>query len=319
MLIYFAEPVDFQREKVWSNNLTATYLAIESVCRDHTVYRPAKAWQVAGREAGSSDSDFQSVFELNREALRRSDLVVAILPPDQFSVGVPTEIGWATDAGKPTIVVCEPDTAQQSVMLRGNTDVLTATDQDRARVCFEHAMTQASVNLRIRRHVNSEPPVLRWTGDPGVRLGERHYDGDAGFDLYTTQDATIRPGEYAMVPCGVRIEFPEDVWGWIVSRSSTMKTWGIQVMPGIIDSGYRGEMAVSAWRVPNWPAEVEGNYQVTEEQYLIPAGTRLAQLIPMPNLARNLRILQVGQINTGDRGMNGWGSTPNTTSRQQIT
>lgn len=302
MLIYYAEPVDFRRDHAWSTNLSGSHTVMEVAFRQHTVFKPAKAWSL-GTDSMSDALEPSHVFDINRVALDRSDLVVAFLPPDQVSIGVPTEIGWATDQGKPVVLVTDPDTAARSLMIKGNPRIIVATTPEQTHQAVSAAIDLAQAN-RIASGLTGAQRVLPYLGTDTTRMGERHYAGDAAFDLFTTEDTVIHPGDYRMIPCGVRIEFPDDVFGWIVARSSTMRDWGLHVIPGIIDSGFRGEMAVSALRIPDW-----GGGSIQSALFNIPAGTRLAQLVLLPNVTRQFAPRAVEEINQGDRGMNGWGST----------
>lgn len=123
------------------------------------------------------------------------------------------------------------------------------------------------------------------------------YPGDAGFDLVTATDHKVDPFTYGLVPCEVRVEFPDGVWGWITGRSSTIQKYGLLVLPGIIDSGYRGELFVAVWNMRHESVEVK-------------QGDRIGQLILMPNVTGEYTPQQVLVINTESaRGANGFGSS----------
>ncbi len=74
----------------------------------------------------------------------------------------------------------------------------------------------------------------------------RAHDGDAGYDLYAVEAATIAPGDRAMVPTGIAIELPERHAGMVLPRSGLAARHGIALVnaPGLIDAGYRGEVRV---------------------------------------------------------------------------
>jgi dUTP pyrophosphatase len=131
-----------------------------------------------------------------------------------------------------------------------------------------------------------------------------HYEGDCGYDLATTEDTVLRPGETADIPCGVAVALPPYTFGWITGRSSSWRTWGVQVMGGIIDEGWRGELFTLVFRPITYP-------ETRDVNLLIPAGTRLSQLIIMPNLAPQVRMYRVepDDLPRSDRGTNGFGST----------
>jgi len=134
------------------------------------------------------------------------------------------------------------------------------------------------------------------------------YEGDCGLDLATTEEVVIGPGESANVPCGVAVALPPGTFGWITGRSSTWVKWGLWVMPGIIDEGWRGELRTLVhypWK-PDSLSESGG-----AEAKVIPAGTRLAQLIVLPNLMAQLKLWRVlpDDLPSSDRGTQGFGST----------
>lgn len=298
MFIYLAESIDFKRESAWSAEFSQTYLAMQLETSGDVLYRPAHAWQYGSDLNGVVPiREAEAVFDLNRAALDLADVVVAIMPPGQTSLGVPTEIGWATDQGQPVILLTDEYTASRSLTIRGNSGIRVALNAEAFVQHLEDA--RAELAEADQRPTYRELPFTVQEGATG--LNARFHDGDAAFDLHTTEDTTVFAGQYAMIPCGVSIEFPPDVFGWIVSRSSTFKQWGLHVLPGIIDSGFRGEMAVSCQRVPNWTDN--------GDQFVIPAGTRLAQIVLLPNVARNFMPRRVTELNAGDRGLNGWGST----------
>lgn len=132
----------------------------------------------------------------------------------------------------------------------------------------------------------------------------RAYEGDCGLDLMTTETVTIGPGGTADIPCGVAIALPPYTFGWITSRSSTWSKWRLQVMGGIIDEGWRGELFTLVYR----PLV---SHDPNPGDLVVPAGTRLAQIIVLPNLAAMTRMYRVmpDDLPGSDRGTNGFGST----------
>ena len=103
----------------------------------------------------------------------------------------------------------------------------------------------------------------------GAILPSRAHDGDAGLDLYAAQPAHLGPGERWSVPTGVAVEIPEGHAGLVLPRSGLARKHGISLVnsPGLIDSGYRGELTVLLLNTD--PAEV----------YRVEAGDRIAQLL----------------------------------------
>lgn len=301
MITYLAEPIDFasgmDREKP---NQMANQLAASG----HSVFRPSMAWLGT---TGRADHVSQDVMRLNREVLDRSGLVVAYLPSNVRTLGVPMEIAWATERGIAAVVLTDP--GPPSATLSGNPLVVTIDRVDMLQWAIRQARQRADLLADRIRSPLPEPRRralhFRQT-EHGGGLAKAHAD-DAGFDLFTVEDATIAPGGFTFIRCGVEVALPEDTFGWVVARSSAMTTWGLVVTPGIIDPGFRGELGVPAYRTPGtspWPSG--------EADDIIPRGTRLAQLVVLPNVTRTvLATPRRGALPepTDARGTNGFGST----------
>jgi dUTP pyrophosphatase len=80
----------------------------------------------------------------------------------------------------------------------------------------------------------------------GARLPSRAHEGDAGLDLHAVEPATIGPGERASVGTGIAVEIPPGHAGLVLPRSGLALRHGVALVnsPGLIDSGYRGEVCV---------------------------------------------------------------------------
>ncbi len=130
-----------------------------------------------------------------------------------------------------------------------------------------------------------------------AKLPSRAHEGDAGLDLHATQAAHIGPGERWSVPTGVAIEVPEGHAGLVLPRSGLAREHGIAIVnsPGLIDSGYRGEIGVLLLNTD--PA-------VT---FRVAVGDRIAQLVLVP-VATAEPILVEGLTDTA-RGEGGFGSS----------
>src|ERR1700727_2810704 len=82
--------------------------------------------------------------------------------------------------------------------------------------------------------------------DPAARLPTRAHRGDAGLHLYALEAATLDPGERASLGTGIAVEIPDGRAGLVLPRSGLAQRHGIALVnaPGLIDSGYRGELRV---------------------------------------------------------------------------
>jgi dUTP pyrophosphatase len=87
-------------------------------------------------------------------------------------------------------------------------------------------------------------PVRRL--DPDTPLPSYARAGDAGLDLLSAEDITLQPGERAAVPTGIAIAIPDGYAGFVHARSGRALKEGLALpnAPGLIDSGYRGELKV---------------------------------------------------------------------------
>jgi dUTP pyrophosphatase len=106
----------------------------------------------------------------------------------------------------------------------------------------------------------------------GALLPSRAHEGDAGLDLYASETAHIGPGERWSVGTGVGVQIPDGHAGLVLPRSGLARDHGIALVnsPGLIDSGYRGELRVLLLNTD--PAET----------FRVEAGDRIAQLVLVP-------------------------------------
>ena len=128
-------------------------------------------------------------------------------------------------------------------------------------------------------------------------LPTRAHAGDAGLDLYASEKAHIGPGERWQVATGIAVEIPEGHAGLVLPRSGLARRHGISLVnaPGLIDSGYRGEIKVLL--LNNDPAEI----------FRIEPGDRIAQLLVTP--FATVDPVQADALAESDRGDGGFGST----------
>jgi dUTP pyrophosphatase len=113
-------------------------------------------------------------------------------------------------------------------------------------------------------------PVAVQRLDPDLPLPATARNGDAGVDLYARENATIAAkGGRILMPTGLAIAIPLGFAGFVVPRSGLALKHGITLVntPGIIDSGYRGELKV-----------VMINTDPTVD-YVVTRGDRIAQIL----------------------------------------
>lgn len=118
---------------------------------------------------------------------------------------------------------------------------------------------------------------------------------DAGIDIRAAEDATVRPMQRVSVSTGLRLEIPEGYYGRIAPRSGLALRHGIDVLAGVVDSGYRGEVKVILFNTD------------TEEVFPVSAGDKIAQLIIEKHY--NPEFVEVEDLTSTDRGSGGFGSS----------
>jgi len=131
----------------------------------------------------------------------------------------------------------------------------------------------------------------------GALLPSRTHPGDAGLDLYAAETVRIEPGDRASVRTGVAIEVPQGHAGLVLPRSGLAARHGIALVnaPGLIDSGYRGEVCVLLLNTDG------------AEAFEVEPGDRIAQLVISP--VADAEPVDVEELSASDRGGGGFGSS----------
>lgn len=130
-----------------------------------------------------------------------------------------------------------------------------------------------------------------------ARLPSHAYDGDAGFDLHAIEAVVLAPGERASVRTGIALEIAGGHAGLVLPRSGLAARHGITLVnaPGLIDSGYRGEI-----RVLLLNTDPHGAFEVSP-------GDRIAQLVVVRIEAPQIEELE--ELAVSERGSGGFGSS----------
>jgi dUTP pyrophosphatase len=129
---------------------------------------------------------------------------------------------------------------------------------------------------------------------PGFVNLQQRADGNAGFDLYSTEEGSIAPNERMMVSVGICTSFSPEYYMRVAPRSGLAVKSGINVLAGVIDSSYRGE-----WKV------ILHNTSTTYFHFEI--GDRIAQAIPEKISTEEFTFVE--RLNETERGEGGFGST----------
>jgi dUTP pyrophosphatase len=137
-------------------------------------------------------------------------------------------------------------------------------------------------------------PVLRL--DEQLPLPAHAHPGDGGTDLVARNRVALEPGERALVPTGIAVAIPVGYAGLVTPRSGLAVRHGLTVLngPGLVDSGYRGELKVTLVNLGAEPAVLE-------------RGDRIAQLVIVP--VETQELTPVTELPDSARGSSGFGST----------
>jgi dUTP pyrophosphatase len=140
-----------------------------------------------------------------------------------------------------------------------------------------------------------ELPIQRLRADAIVP--ERAYAGDAGLDLSACERVELAPGERALVGTGLAVAIPEGYAGFVQPRSGLAARHGLTVVnsPGLVDSGYRGELRVVLLNTD------------AKQPFLVEPGMRIAQLVVLP--IPELELIEVEELPASERGVRGFGSS----------
>jgi dUTP diphosphatase len=140
-----------------------------------------------------------------------------------------------------------------------------------------------------------EIPVTRLRDDAVVP--SRAYRGDAGLDLVACERHEIGPGQRAMIGTGIAVAIPEGHAGLVTPRSGLAADNGITIVntPGLVDSGYRGELRVILHNTDR------------RERFVVEPGMRIAQLVVVAVPRAELR--EMATLPESDRGAGGFGSS----------
>lgn len=131
--------------------------------------------------------------------------------------------------------------------------------------------------------------------EPGAYPPKRAHEEDAGMDLKTPKDFTIDRIGRVNIHTGVHVEIPKGYTGLVISKSGLNSKKGITTV-GVIDSGYTGEIVVTV-----------RNNEAQEAHFH--AGDKISQLVIVPVETPAVEVVSLDEINGGDRGNNGFGST----------
>jgi dUTP pyrophosphatase len=139
--------------------------------------------------------------------------------------------------------------------------------------------------------------------DNDLPMPRYSHEGDAGLDLPSRIDFVLEPGERAMIPTGIAVAIPRGYAGFVLPRSGLAARHGIALVnaPGLVDAGYRGEMAIVMINTDK------------HESFQIKRGDRIAQLVIQKVVEATT--VQVSELDSTSRGDGGFGSTGRSNER----
>lgn len=140
-----------------------------------------------------------------------------------------------------------------------------------------------------------ELPIRRLRDDAIVPA--RAYDGDAGLDLTACERVELGPGERATVGTGLAVAIPDGYAGFVQPRSGLAAKNGLTIVntPGLVDSGYRGELRVILLNTD------------ARDGFVVEPGMRIAQLVVVP--VPGVEPVEVEELPESERGVRGFGSS----------
>lgn len=133
--------------------------------------------------------------------------------------------------------------------------------------------------------------------DKNIKDPEYAREGDAGLDLYSTVDCILRPYERRKVPTGIKVAIPEGYAGFVQPKSGLAIKNGLSLVntPGLIDSGYRGEICAILINLD------------PEKDFVIKLGDKICQMVIQR--VENVKIEFADKLDETSRGEGGFGST----------
>ena len=125
----------------------------------------------------------------------------------------------------------------------------------------------------------------------------RAYDGDAGLDLASCEHVVLEPGRRETVGTGLAVAIPDGYAGFVQPRSGLASRHGITIVnaPGLVDSGYRGEVRVVLLNTD------------ASEPFVVEPGMRIAQLVVVP--VASVEPVELEELPESERGVRGFGSS----------
>lgn len=286
--VYVASPIDATAQFAGMGRIRGETLgAMESV--GLPFYDPYAAFGGPGAPV--------SATLVNETALLGADGMIALLPDGIPSIGTPIEIARFALSGRPLFVVSNVNSTTLKTL---NCRQFPEHEYKKAVGEMVNALLARAASgelVSAKSDLNPALRALKVTG-PG-RTPERAYSGDAGFDLFAylpRGPMVIPPGNRSLVPTGISVQFPDELYGVIMGRSGLIRQRGLVGVFTPIDTGFRGELFAMVFNFSTGSQTIED-------------GDKVAQLVLHRNEALGVEAVRVEALDPSDRGTNGFGST----------
>lgn len=305
--LYIARPIDKAQTALVTAAIAGVVDTLKREVLAHSsvlTFDPASAFTV-----GSAREVSPELQEINNKAISSSDSMLAYAPSEVKSWGVPAEVETAAARGMNVAVVVDAEPTWAMPSSRNIRYFRIETDQYGESEGWLGASIQAldwltSVSMprftTNNRNGNERTQIsfapIEGADPKDLNLPTRAYSDDAGLDLYASEGLWVGVGEFKDISTHLRVQLPQWAWGFLVGRSSTLRKRKLLVNPGIIDTGYRGELYIGVQNMGDKPVRIE-------------KGERLAQFIVMGNATRRVTPVMVDDLDQHARGSNGFGSS----------
>jgi len=128
-----------------------------------------------------------------------------------------------------------------------------------------------------------------------AKLPSYSHQGDAGLDVFSVVDYTLKSQEVMAIPTGIQMAIPEGFVGLVWDKSG-LSLKGVHRLAGVIDSGYRGEVKVVV-------------VNLSQQPFVIKKGMKVAQVLIQP--VSEVKVIEADELEETPRGAKGFGSTGN--------
>lgn len=163
-----------------------------------------------------------------------------------------------------------------------------------------------NMNIKVKKLTNT------------AKLPEKNNFEDAGFDLFTDRTVILKPGDKLIIGTGIALDIPTGFEGEIRPRSGNALRTDIKIHQGTIDAHYQGEVGLIVSHAVREPQKDPDKYDIKDintktkdvVSYLIPKGTKLAQMVinPVPKVTLE-EVEELPNLKETQRGSKGFGSS----------